>query len=236
MSAVRGSFSTTATTYGQLPADAYYQLSAPGVINGPLEVTGNLKIDGTSELVGSVTCDSTLSVTGATTLSGTASIGGSATIGGGATIGGNLAVTGSLTAGNSAVITGSLTCSGDIDLSGQVVAGGNVTANALKLNNDSNPLVPSSQLSTVLGVLELVTAGGTGNFTGQYNMPYTIGFAPNTKFFFTVTSFSGDALPTSWGAPFYQILPAAPNNTLQVTMQQAGAVNCFAVVSYLAVL
>jgi len=60
MSSSRGSFAVTATSYGAAPADAYYALTAPGLVNGPLEVTGNLTVDGTSLLKGAVTCNGAL--------------------------------------------------------------------------------------------------------------------------------------------------------------------------------
>jgi hypothetical protein len=62
MSSGSASYSTNATNYGRNPADAYYYLSAPDTINGPLTVTGNLVVQGTSQLDGAVTCGNTLAV------------------------------------------------------------------------------------------------------------------------------------------------------------------------------
>lgn len=62
MASGSASYSTNATNYGRNPADAYYYLSAPDTINGPLTVTGNLHVEGTSQLDGAVTCGSTLAV------------------------------------------------------------------------------------------------------------------------------------------------------------------------------
>lgn len=67
MSAGVGSYATTATVYGRNAADSYYNLSAPGLINGPLEVTGNLKVDGTTQLVGPVQMDASATITGSLT-------------------------------------------------------------------------------------------------------------------------------------------------------------------------
>jgi hypothetical protein len=64
MASGSASYSTNATNYGRNSADAYYYLSAPDTINGPLTVTGNLHVQGTSQLDGAVTCGSTLNTAG----------------------------------------------------------------------------------------------------------------------------------------------------------------------------
>lgn len=72
MSTGTGAYSTTATVYGMNARDSYYNLSAPGLINSNLEITGNLKVDGTTELVGALTCDALATASAGLTVGGAA--------------------------------------------------------------------------------------------------------------------------------------------------------------------
>lgn len=67
MASGSASYAVSATNYGRNSADSYFILSAPDVVNGSLEITGNLKVDGTTQLVGAVTADSTITAAGAVT-------------------------------------------------------------------------------------------------------------------------------------------------------------------------
>ena len=72
MSSGIGSYATTATVYGRAASDSYYQLNSPGLINGDVEITGNLKVDGTTELVGALTCDALATASAGLTVGGAA--------------------------------------------------------------------------------------------------------------------------------------------------------------------
>jgi len=58
------SYAAAATTYGHNSSDAFYELSQPGVVRGPLEINGNLTVDGTTTLVGPMTAQGGLTSTG----------------------------------------------------------------------------------------------------------------------------------------------------------------------------
>jgi hypothetical protein len=78
------SFSTAATNYGRNSADAYYYLSAPDTVNGPLTITGDLTVNGSSTLTGPVSAGSTLAVAGAVTTGSTLNTAGNIVAGGSA--------------------------------------------------------------------------------------------------------------------------------------------------------
>ena len=104
------SYSVSATNYGRNSVDSYYQLSAPGVVNGNLDVTGNLTVAGTTDLTGPVTCANGVAVTGTMSASVVASAG--------AVTGASAAITGAVTAASvaatGAVTAASMTATGAI--------------------------------------------------------------------------------------------------------------------------
>lgn len=75
MSSGSASYSVSATSYGRNPTDSYYLLTAPNVVNGDLEVTGNLHVVGTSALDGDVTAGADVNVVGNLTAANLASTG-----------------------------------------------------------------------------------------------------------------------------------------------------------------
>jgi hypothetical protein len=191
MSSVTGGYSTTATTYGRLPADAYYQLTAPGVINGDTEITGNLKVDGTAEFVGAVTMDSSLSAgaISCTTLTTTAGISQSSAAGvstfagavgftGAVNLGPNFQFTGTVgatTYGTPAApiqTTGATTCSQSVGVIRMTKATNNSLGALIPLDNtlfsDLNTIVMCSPVRfsavTAVGSFAgiVITGGSTG--------------------------------------------------------------------------
>jgi hypothetical protein len=116
MASGSASYSTNATNYGRNSADAYYYLSAPDTINGPLTVTGNLVVDGSTTLTGPVTAGSTLAVAGNETVGGDLAVTGNETVGGTLTTAGALQVNAASVLNGNASVTGSLSVSGSNQL------------------------------------------------------------------------------------------------------------------------
>lgn len=130
MSSGSASYSVSATNYGRNPADSYFILSAPDVVNGNLSVTGNLAVAGSSALMGAVTMGETLAVAGAATV-------GSLTTAG-AVSAATLAASGTLTVGGAvtaagAVSAASLSTPGTLGVGGVATftAGGGIVVNQL---------------------------------------------------------------------------------------------------------
>jgi len=134
MASGSASYSTSAVNYGRNSADAYYYLSAPDTIQGPLTVTGNLVVDGSSTLTGPVTAGAlsapsvttgALVGTGAGTKSmsvdvtgGTLSVNGAETVSGALAVGGALNVTGAATVTGAAILNGGATVTGAATFNG----------------------------------------------------------------------------------------------------------------------
>jgi len=160
MSSGSASYSVSATNYGAQPRDSYFNLSAPGVINSNLEITGNLKVDGTTELVGAVTCDAAVNVAGVLT----ANIGST----------NNVSLT-SVGGGAAVVLTNGTTNVASISVGAGVVS---------ILGSPSNPLlnVPagivtdlvSGPSSTAVGFPYGLIAAAASSFTGGINGTYPL--------------------------------------------------------------
>jgi cytoskeletal protein CcmA (bactofilin family) len=170
------SYSVVSTSYGHNPSDSYYALSAPGVINGSLDILGNLQVQGTTDLIGAVHCHSTLLVDGAVTMGSTLNVAG--TITGGANIvattdiSGATMHTGTLTATNvnstNATHTGTLTAATAAIAAATI--GGALTANSI----DAGTATISNLASTLLGGT-WATTKASGDLTSLgFNSLYSI--------------------------------------------------------------
>ena len=126
MSSGSASYSVSATNYGARSADAYYILSAPDEINGPLHITGNLTVDGTSQLTGAVTCGSTLATAGSVTV-------GSPSANAGLTVNG-LCVVGDGVHSSNLTVNGTIVNSGNLTSGGSVVVGTPTANSGLTVN------------------------------------------------------------------------------------------------------
>ena len=131
MASGSASYAVSATNYGRNSADSYFILSAPDVVNGSLEITGNLKVDGTTQLVGAVTADSTITAAGAVTA-------GSVTTAGNV----NCAAVTATGAVNSATlaVSGASVLSGDITIVGNAVLSTNPAANGVSIGTSTLPV------------------------------------------------------------------------------------------------
>ena len=165
MSSGSASYSVSATNYGAQPRDSYFNLSAPGVINSNLEITGNLKVDGTTELVGAVTCDAAVNVAGVLT----ANIGSTNSVALTA-VGGGAAVV--LTNGTTNAASISVTPSGIVSILG--TAGG-APSNPL-LNVPAGVVTPlvSGPSSAAVGFPYGLIAAAASSFTGGINGTYPL--------------------------------------------------------------
>ena len=126
MASGSASYSVSATNYGRNPRDGYYLLSAPNVVNGDLDVTGNLHVQGTSALDGDVTAGADVNVVGTLDVAGKATF----TAGAGVLIDQGL-VAGAVTtpgAVNGASVTASGAVNGASVTASGAVSGASVTA------------------------------------------------------------------------------------------------------------
>lgn len=159
MSSGSASYSVSATNYGAQPRDSYFNLSAPGVINSNLEITGNLKVDGTTELVGAVTCDAAVNVAGVLT----ANIGSTTSVALTA-VGGGAAVV--LTNGTTNAASISVTPSGTVSIIG-------TPSNPL-LNVPAGVVTPlvagpsSAAVGFPYGLIAAAASSFTGGIDGTY--------------------------------------------------------------------
>lgn len=223
MASGSASYSTNATNYGRNSADAYYYLSAPDTINGPLTVTGNLHVQGTSTLDGAVSCGSTLNTAGTITANNAAIVANNGansvsldpTIGGFPGIGftngalttllGLQTPTGPLLVGNNGVKVATL---GELDVGGKLSVAG---ANLLTLGSGSYLVNQGANiLANVGGIAALSIAALGVTATVPLSVPAITAGSLGATFPLVPTVF-GTSGSAQWN-----------NNTGQVSMVIAG--------------
>jgi len=175
MASGSASYSTNATNYGRNSADAYYYLSAPDTINGPLTVTGNLVVDGSTTLTGPVTAGSTLAVAGNETVGGNLAVTGNETVGGTLTTAGAFQVNAASVLNGNASVTGSLNVTGAATLAGGLTVTGNAqvgSVNSILSFPAGNVLLSTADGSLPAGTLALSSVtNGAGLVT---NVPLSV--------------------------------------------------------------
>ena len=153
MASGSASYSVSATNYGRNPRDGYYLLSAPNVVNGDLDVTGNLHVQGTSALDGDVTAGADVNVVGTLDVAGKATF----TAGAGVLIDQGL-VAGAVTtpgAVNGASVTASGAVNGASVTASGAVTGASVTASGAVVSQNSYTtqanVVAAQNVNTAIG-------------------------------------------------------------------------------------
>jgi len=184
MSSGSASYSVSATNYGAKATDAYYILSAPDEINGPLHITGNLTVDGTSQLTGAVTCGASLATVGTVTVGGGLAVSGNVLLGSGPggvvnlvpsngsvnmLVGGGALVIGDNTLTTTSIslngpveckqlaVVGATTCGATLATVGNVTVGGGLT---VANNVVATGSVGASAIGATTGSIVSLTVGG----------------------------------------------------------------------------
>ena len=263
MSSGIGSYATTATVYGRAVTDSYYQLNSPGLINGNVEITGNLKVDGTTELVGAVTCDALATASAGLTVGGAAvspagpglnvqSSAGRIQI---SPASNGLSIQGFDANGATAPISintrdalapvnlpdvnaTSLTATGAVTAA-TVTASAGVESSSFatsgKLGTTASPILTTGQLG-YSGCLRLLTVGGVGDipYTGVFNMP--AGCSTASQVYMSIVNIFGDNAPTSFYPAQTSIAAGGPTGfQATITVGQVGANNSAMQINYLVV-
>ena len=192
MASGSASYSVSATNYGRNPRDGYYLLSAPNVVNGDLDVTGNLHVQGTSALDGDVTAGADVNVVGTLDVAGKATF----TAGAGVLIDQGL-VAGAVTTPG-AVNGASVTASGAVVSQNSYTTQANVVA-AQNVNTAIGPVITKPCMVTIT-ILERVASGGNNNRT-EFGFLYLNGNPALTGglTYYRYSSNTGGNITLVWG-------------------------------------
>ena len=225
MASGSASYSVSATNYGRNPRDGYYLLSAPNVVNGDLDVTGNLHVQGTSALDGDVTAGADVNVVGTLDVAGKATftagagvlidqglVAGAVTTPGavnGASVTASGAVSGASVTASGAVNGASVTASGavtgaSVTASGAVVSQNSYTTQAnvvaaQNVNTAIGPVITKPCMVTIT-ILERVASGGNNNRT-EFGFLYLNGNPALTGglTYYRYSSNTGGNITLVWG-------------------------------------
>lgn len=193
------------------------------VIQGNLQVTGNISAGGNSTTTGTAQAGS-LAVTGASS-TGSLNVAGASTLSGAVTASAGLAVTGNSILTGSLTATGLTTAGGGLNVSGAAALGGALTTNGLTTASGGLNVSNGAIIGGGLNSSGLVTAGAGLNVTGAVTasglLTATGGLAGSNHYTFTQNS---TLPPNSSGIAFFAITTPGLYYVVCTATTNAGAV------------